>query len=252
MCLDWSCGKVRAAPPLGVVLALTVTHRDRADADFAPLTALDFSGCRLPNCTTLHHDVTIPEWLSLATIAQRTLLLHLPLRTLVHRSLKRMPGPTVLPAGDWIPNEFGTTYSEPGYHPFAQPWLYLTTLRLDVAPELEWLEGEDGYPLTHLLPAANWRFEVLILETDGSGCNAYGLFFPWWGERVRDDGWLCVRRIELWGSAEYEQDFRAYVTEQKAKWGINTLQLRLLSLVVFLESDGGGPDQRLVQDGSLP
>ena len=190
--------------------------------------------------------------MNLSTVVQRTLLFQLPLRTLVHRIRKRTLGQAVWPAGDWVPIEFGTTYSEPGYHPFAQPWSDLTTLHLDEAPELEWLEDEDGHTKAHLLPAADWQFEVLILEISGFKSNLYGLFFPWWNERVRDDGWPCVRRIELWGSAEDEQDFRVYVAEWKTKWGLNSLQQRLLALVVFLESDGRGPDRRLVEDGLLP
>ena len=254
MCLIWSRGNVRASTPPFLTVTHISTQEDRTNDSFLPLTALDFSSCRLPNCTTLHHDVNIPHWHNLATIAQRTLLLHLPLRSLVHRVHCWTPKGRVwaTPPDDEDDITFKTTYSEPGFGPFAQPWPDLTTVHLDEAPHRDWAGEMKGHVKIQLLPMADWRIEVLIIDVVDR-ISLHNLFFPRLRERLKNRGWSSLRRIELRApSGEVEDEFRAYLAKWKVKRGLTSLQLRILPLVVFNVRGGGGQDRRLVEDGSLP
>lgn len=195
--------------------------------------------------------------MKLATVAQRTLLLHLPLRSLIHCMHERTPGQLDRispPAGERppLPCVFSTTYSDHEFHTFAQPWVHLTTLHLDSAPLLAWVDVDDDRH--SLLPAADWRFEVLIFEIS-CDWNPWDFFFhPSLHRRVKVEeyGWPCVRRIEVRASREVEDNFRSHLAEYKVDRDLTRLQLRLFSLVVFLESDGRGPERRLVKQGSFP
>lgn len=224
-------------------LNATGMRKDRTDHSSLFPTALNFSGCRLPNCTILHHDASVQHWMHLATIAQRTLLVHLPLRSLVHcihdeprRHFDRSPSP------DWHKITFAGTYLAPPFRPFVQPWPDLTTLHLDEAPIFDW-------PLIDLLPMTDWNFEVLILESSFDD-QLRAFFFGLADDgsvKFKDTGWPCVRRIEIRTSREDEVQFRLHLAKWKAVWSLNALELRIFPLVVFLDSDGGGPDRRLVE-----